>query len=105
MKNFNEAQSKVAKKSNCDLDEFMVKVSDNWYGNYEGNKIRIALYFCYLDNEYRLVACGNDDFMIELNGDTTENELKISEIFDYLKNNPNQIYNQQWFLDKGMFID
>ena len=83
---------------------FRIKVSDNWYGNYiskDGLADEAEIYLVYLGNDgFRLVASGNDDFMLGL--DEPENELKISKIFNHLKDNPNQIYNQQWFLDKGM---
>ena len=88
--------------------EIFVSVSDNWCGNYQGNKIRVSVALNWFPNiNYHFVrigAWGNDDLgMIKDFEDKTYEVLlkKYNELCEtFLKQIP-QTVNQNWFLEQG----
>ena len=101
----------------------MIKVTDDWYPNFDEDKIKVSIIMSYHDNipandEYpydipaggfvKIVACGADDTGVELEQRGEFSQRYFEYIYNFWKENifdkiPNGI-NIQWFYEHG-FLD
>lgn len=88
--------------------EIFVSVSDNWCGNYPGDKIRVHVALNWFPDLHqffvRIGAWGNDDLGMIKDFDDENYEVllaKYNELCEtFLKQMP-QVVNQEWFLEQG----
>ena len=83
-----------------------VTVTDNWYPNFYGNKIKITLGLYHYDEDYyvKLMAWGADDFGLEICID----DLTFQDAIGLYNNELNTLYesipkvtNKDWFYNHG----
>lgn len=102
----------IKKKKNVHLNtEQFVSVDDNWYGNYEGDKIRVSISLNWMPSlNYHFVrvgAWGNDDFgMIKDFEDENYTNLlkKYHELCENFFDSIPKTTNQEWFQEQGFEV-
>ena len=77
----------------------MVKVTDNWYPCYKNNEIKIKLSLNNFNGYYvKLVACGADDFILEIEkncgsfADAILTYFDLQEIYNKISDGVNKEY-------------
>lgn len=84
--------------------ERYIKVNDNWYPCFEGQRIKLKLSLCHFKDYYvRLAAWGADDTAYEItyeNLSFKEAVRKYNELIPFFENVPNNI-TKEWFIKKG----
>ena len=88
----------------CETRVRMVRVTDDWYPCFDGNRVRLKLKLCFFKHYYiKLSAWGADDTGVEIEyvaldlPDAVKQFEVMSEIFDSV---PNEC-DRQWFYDHG----
>lgn len=86
------------------VKERMIKVTDDWYPCYPGNRVRLCLSLNYFRGYYvKLSAWGMDDTAVEIEKAATDREDAIrkydelEKIFDSI---PDGV-NREWFFNNG----
>ena len=84
--------------------EKYIKVTDNWYPCYKGNKIKLSVSLNNFNGFYvKIIACGADDFILEIEKDVKDfkEAILIYQNFEAIYNNiPNDI-NKEYFYKIG----
>lgn len=58
-------------------EEVLKSTTDNWYPNYENDKVMLMYVGLLADGDFRVAAWGNDDFGIERDFDKEEDDYKM----------------------------
>jgi hypothetical protein len=93
-------------EKNIKIQKF-ISVMDDWYPNYENNKVRIFLLNSKLTGyEFvRIGVHGNDDFGLEMDfkGTLEENNLKFEEWKKTIYDNLPKVCSKEYFIDLGFY--
>ncbi len=86
------------------LRERFIKVTDNWYPCYEGQRVKLRLSLNYFNYYYvKLAAWGADDtaYEIEYSSPSFKDVLeKYYELIPFYESIPNNI-DKMWFINHG----
>lgn len=84
--------------------ERFIKVKDNWYPNFPGNRVKIILSLNYYKNYYiKLAAWGADDtaYEIEFDYNSVKDAIKgYYNLLPFYQSIPDGI-TKDWFIDRG----